>query len=78
MEDIADAIVEETFYHFPNTTVTVCLLRLKNGYNVIGHSACVDPKNFDTELGKKIARGNAVDKCWELLGFRLADKLHGE
>ena len=29
----------------------------------------------DEELGEKIAREKAIDKCWELLGFRLRDEL---
>ena len=75
MEDILSEIQDTTYYVFPNTTVTVCLLTLKNGYHVLGHSACVDPANFNKELGEKIAYDNAVDKCWELLGFRLRDEL---
>lgn len=31
---------------------------------------------FDAEIGKRIARENAIEQLWPLLGFRLADKLH--
>ena len=75
INDIESEIIKETYHVFEGTTVTVCLLTLKNGYQVIGHSACVDPKNFSKELGEKIAREKAIDKCWELLGFRLRDEL---
>ena len=77
INDIENEIIKETYHVFEGTTVTVCLLTLKNGYHVIGHSACVDPKNFNKELGEKIAKEQAVDKCWELLGFRLRDQLSG-
>lgn len=75
INDIESEIIKETYHVFEGTTVTVCLLTLKNGYQVIGHSACVDPKNFSKELGEQLARGKAVYKCWELLGFRLRDEL---
>lgn len=55
--------------------LTFCVLRLRNGFTVTGESACASPENFDAELGRKIARQNAVSKLWPLLGFRLRDKL---
>ncbi|MFB8927120.1 Gp49 family protein [Xanthomonas arboricola pv. juglandis] len=57
--------------------LTFCVLRLRNGFTVTGESACASPENFDAELGRKIARQNAVAKIWPLLGFRLRDKLAG-
>ena len=56
---------------------TFCILVLRNGFTVTGESACASPENFDAELGRKIARQNAVNKVWPLLGFRLRDKLAG-
>ena len=55
--------------------LTFCVLVLDNGFTVTGESACASPENFDAELGRKIARQNAVAKIWPLLGFRLRDKL---
>ena len=55
--------------------LTFCVLVLKNGFTVTGESACASPENFDAEVGRKIARQNAVQKIWPLLGFRLRDKL---
>lgn len=48
---------------------------LKNGFTVTGESACASQENFDAEIGRKIARANAVAKIWPLLGFRLRDQL---
>ena len=78
VESIRKEIVGETYYVFPDTTVTVCLLTLKNGFHVIGSSACVSPANFDKQIGEVMARENAMNKCWELLGFRLLDKIKAE
>ena len=55
--------------------LTFCVLVLRNGFTVTGESACASPENFDAEIGRKIARQNAVQKIWPLLGFRLRDKL---
>lgn len=55
--------------------LTFCVLVLRNGFTVTGESACASPENFDAEIGRKIARENAVQKIWPLLGFRLRDKL---
>ena len=56
--------------------LTICILELKNGFTVTGESACASPENFDAELGRMIARANAVAKIWPLLGFSLKQKLH--
>lgn len=58
--------------------LTFCVLVLRNGFTVTGESACASPENFDAEIGRKIARQNAVAKIWPLLGFRLRDKLAGQ
>lgn len=74
--DLIDScIVGEDYYVFPNTTVTICLLTLKNEYTVTGESACASVSNFDREIGRKIARENARDKIWALEGYLLKEKL---
>lgn len=55
--------------------LTFCVLTLRNGFTVTGESACASPENFDAELGRKIARQNAVAKVWPLMGYALRDRL---
>jgi len=74
-ELIDKTIAGEAYYIFPGTTVTVCCLTLRNGFTVIGESACASPENFDEALGRKIARENARDKIWALEGYLLREKL---
>ena len=69
-------IVSEAFYVFPGTTLTVCALTLKNGFQVVGESAAASPENFDAEIGRKIARDNARGKIWALEGYVLKTRLH--
>lgn len=56
--------------------LTFCVLVLRNGFTVTGESACASPENFDADVGRKIARQNAVAKVWPLLGFLLRQNLH--
>lgn len=56
--------------------LTICVLVLKNGFTVTGESACASPENFDAEIGQKIARQNAVQKIWPLMGYELKQRLH--
>jgi hypothetical protein len=48
---------------------------LRNGFTVTGESACASHENFDAEIGRKIARANAVQKIWPLMGYELRSKL---
>lgn len=70
------AIAGEDYHVFAGSQLTVCCLTLRNGFTVIGESACASPANFDAELGRKIARNKARDKIWELEGYLLKERLH--
>jgi hypothetical protein len=59
----------------PLELLTFCVLVLRNGFTVTGESACASPENFDADIGRKVARQNAINKVWPLLGFRLRDRL---
>jgi hypothetical protein len=55
--------------------LTFCVLVLRNGFTVTGESACASPKNFRADIGRRVARENAISKVWPLLGFRLRDQI---
>ena len=55
--------------------LTFCVLVLRNGFTVTGESACASPENFDAEIGRKIARQNAEQKIWPLMGYHLKQQL---
>lgn len=61
----------------PLVNLTFCVLVLRNGFTVTGESACASPENFDAEVGRRIARANAVNKIWPLMGYELRSKLAG-
>jgi hypothetical protein len=62
----------------PLDLLTFCVLTLRNGFTVTGESAPASPENFDAEIGRKIARANAVNKIWPLMGYALKQRLHDE
>lgn len=75
-ELLESVIVTEQYHVFPGTTFTACLLTLRNGYTVIGESACASPENFNADIGRKIARENAKNKIWALEGYLLRNQLY--
>lgn len=60
----------------PLKLLTFCVMVLDNGFIVTGESACASPENFDPEIGRKIARQNAIAKIWPLEGYLLKEQLH--
>ena len=71
-EQMEARIVDTVFIRIADT-VTLCSLTLDNGYSVRGESACVDPANYNQEIGEKLARDQAFSKLWPLFGFLLAE-----
>lgn len=69
-------LVSAEIDHQNLSLLTFCVLVLKNGFTVTGESACASPENFDAALGKKIAKANAVNKIWPLLGYELKSQLN--
>jgi hypothetical protein len=59
----------------PLGLLTICVLVLRNGFTVEGVSACASPENFDADIGRRVARQNAVNKIWPLMGYELCTKL---
>ncbi len=59
----------------PLGLLTLAIVVLKNGFTVVGKSACASPENFDRELGEKIALEDAKRQMWPLLGYALREQL---
>lgn len=72
--DVEAAIKTTKF--FVEGTLTICVLELQNGFRVTGESACADPANFNKAKGEELARKDACEKIWPLLGYALRDRLH--
>lgn len=55
--------------------LTFCVLVLRNGFTVTGKSSCASPENFDAEIGRNVARADAVQQIWPLMGYQLKEQL---
>jgi len=73
---IDEVIVSDDYHVFEGSQLTICCLTLKNGFTVTGESACASPENFNAELGRKIAKDNAINKIWMLEGYLLKQRLY--
>lgn len=80
MGELASDGVEPTPYEKSNCPaqlklLTFCVLVLRNGFTVTGESAVASPENFNAQIGRDIARQNAVAKIWPLMGYELRTNL---
>ena len=49
--------------------VTFVEVRMLNGFTVRESATCVDPANYDEEIGKQVCLKRIEDKVWMLLGY---------
>lgn len=74
IDDLKAKIVSQEFVRVINSTTTLCVLTLANGFVLVGKSACVDKSTFNEEVGKEIAFDDALDQMWSLEGYLLAQR----
>lgn len=70
MQDVIVRTLQD--FEKPCTYVTV---RMLNGFTLRESTTCVDPANYDEEIGKQICLRKIEDKIWFLLGYALQDKI---
>ena len=66
--------VQEHIFHGKELNVSY---KLPCGFTVTGRGACVDPVNFDLEIGRRVAREDAENQLWQLEGYLLQNALFG-
>lgn len=74
--DIDEVIKASTYTNLPDGRTVVCQLTLRNGFTVIGTSACVSPENFDQVIGNKLAYEKARNEVWGFEAYLLKEKLY--
>jgi hypothetical protein len=52
--------------------------KFPSGFTISGRAACVDPANFNLELGRKIAREKVESELWQLEGYLKQVELHNK
>lgn len=69
---LKEAETQETIY-FGKCLVVV--YKLKNGFCLVGVGGCVDPAEFDIEIGRQVAEGQVIDQLFKLEGYLLQNQL---
>ena len=59
---------------FDKCTIVAC--KLPNGFVIVESSSCVDPANYDEDMGVDICMKNVEKKVWELEGYLLQNQLY--
>lgn len=79
-EEYIEEIIENSEFDvhtvFNKCTVVTC--RLPNGFVISDYAACVDPKNYDENMGIEICHERIKNKIWELEAYRLQQWLWEE
>lgn len=78
--EMIDDIIEKSNINvqtiYGKCTIVAC--HLPNGFVIVESSACVDPRNYDKDLGTEICMRRIRAKLWELEGYKLQDELYEE
>jgi hypothetical protein len=76
LDQVMGAIEKESYTLLEDGTTTIAQLSMANGrFSSVGKSSCVSKENFNPEIGRELAKKDAVGQIWPLLGFELARKL---
>lgn len=69
--------IDEVEYIAPGLSpyTTIAVVRMKNGFVVVGTSTPADPANFDPDLGRQFAREDAIRQLWRLEGYALRERM---
>jgi hypothetical protein len=68
----------ENVEYITRGTLTIAVVTMPNGFQVVGTSACADPAKYAHDVGCRFALEKAKDQVWTLLGYVLRQELHDE
>jgi hypothetical protein len=68
-----DAIMEATHFEIEmwGNKTTIVKAELPSGFVIVESSSCVDPRNYNHDLGVKLCKERIRDKIWMLEGYLL-------
>ena len=70
-KDFLESEIDKVEYNRLGGTLTHCTIYTHDGFTFTGESACVDPEQFNEEIGRQIAYKMAFDKMYMPYGFWL-------
>ena len=75
-DNVNDFIKEYDVSQWGDKT-TIVNATLANGFIITESSSCVDPANFNMDIGASICKEKIQDKVWGFLGFMLQSAVKG-
>lgn len=75
IDKLLDSAEVVEFIAFDKVLIAVYRFPTRGGFTIVGTGACVNPANFDVEIGRKVARQDASNQLWRLEGYVLQLKL---
>lgn len=76
-QEMVDSFIIDTKVISIDNKTTIVHAELKNGFRITKSSSCVDPANYDEEVGKEICMEHIKNEIWAFLGFLLSTALNG-
>ena len=70
-QDTVNEFVGEVEARQFDEKTTIVVAKTITGFKQYEVSSCVDPKNYDAEIGKNIGKKRIEDTLWKCLGFVL-------
>lgn len=59
----------ESVEYIERGCLNVAILKMNNGFYLVGKSAPVDPDNYNAEYGRSLAYDDALRQAWPLVAF---------
>lgn len=75
-EYIQSLIISDQYHTFEGTTLTLCVLKTKNGATITGESYAARPEDFNTVTGQEESYKKAFQTLWDFEGYLLKQKLY--
>lgn len=72
---LAKIVAEEVWYPSFAPHMTVIIVKLNNGFMLLGKSVPADEVNYDRDLGYKFAKEDAIRQMWQLEAYLLREKM---
>lgn len=65
-EDQLKELIEKYQFLKVGKKTTICLLTLRNGFEILTSSSCVNPDDYDREIGERISYRKAIEKLSDI------------
>jgi len=62
---------EKEVFHAVFGKQCIVVVKLPNGFTIVGESACVDPANYDEKIGYDLAMKRVESQLWAFEGYKL-------